>query len=732
MDSALIHVQGSPNATQKIQQQSSMFMQVANIASVAILSSMAFSYVLDKVKDRQEKNLREEIKDRVESTLRENHERIRALEIENNTIKSELVNKNQVDQILNEKLEQMENGKLMGDVKTRALNLKLRANQVSNHSQIHQQPRRGQSSLLGDDQAEKDPLKEDIENLKIEMVRELRDLKQVIKDSMTNNTDILNEMKKFNQGVLNQLRSRQLGSESQPLDEKSDSLKIEVKLEDEEFKLDGSDKKQEESKEQEKPVTKIEPKKFAEIELNEEQLKDIRTKFEEMINQYQEKKDKMNILRSLGFPFQNMIKDSTKNRFDLNGGLFKNLDKLVPGNIAKFLMAIGFKQRTETLYEYEVPKDDVENPDSMLGNKNVLEAMTGQMLADQGAHVIVVKSKGNNPSKLQFMNRGKSSIILNLKKDRDRAFLLNDVIPHIDIILESYRPGVMEKLGLSPDIVHDNNSKVIYARLSGYGQVESKQRELAGHDMNYLAITGLLNKFKRVSKNNAPTPPANIVADFASGSLYCFNLILQALYLKKPNTTIDCSLTHSTAYLSQLVLMETVKITSKDKIKDKNAVVINNFTRPHETVYRDLEGVCFVLKPGSKIHDDARLQFYGQDEGDESHQHQDLYQLVFEKMTIKDIEQKYGPVEVIRQYGNLLENNTDLPKGLVTKIEDQIQVMNVFDLEKEGFQTYGGKQEDGWKSLEQIGVQPEKISKFQELKQAQKKEKNKTDFKPKL
>ena len=63
-----------------------MFMQVANIASVAILSSMAFSYVLDKVKDRQEKNLREEIKDRVESTLRENLERIRNLEMENNVI----------------------------------------------------------------------------------------------------------------------------------------------------------------------------------------------------------------------------------------------------------------------------------------------------------------------------------------------------------------------------------------------------------------------------------------------------------------------------------------------------------------------------------------------------------------------------------------------------------------------------------------------------------------------
>ena len=72
------------------------------------------------------------------------------------------------------------------------------------------------------------------------------------------------------------------------------------------------------------------------------------------------------------------------------------------------------------------------------------------------------------------MSRGKSSIILNLKKDRDRAFLLNDIIPSIDVVLESYRPGVMEKLGLGPDVVHDNNPNIVYARLSGYGQVESK------------------------------------------------------------------------------------------------------------------------------------------------------------------------------------------------------------------------------------------------------------------
>lgn len=108
----------------------------------------------------------------------------------------------------------------------------------------------------------------------------------------------------------------------------------------------------------------------------------------------------------------------------------------------------------------------------------------------------------------------------------------------------------MEKLGLSPDVIHDINDKVVYARLTGYGQMQSEFRDLAGHDMNYLAVSGILSKFKRVAKNNAPTVPANILADFSAGSLYSYNLILQALYVRKPHTTLDCSMTHSTAYLS--------------------------------------------------------------------------------------------------------------------------------------------------------------------------------------
>lgn len=82
---------------------------------------------------------------------------------------------------------------------------------------------------------------------------------------------------------------------------------------------------------------------------------------------------------------------------------------------------------------------------------------------------MVKSSKGMKSSKFQFMTKGKSEISLDLKNDKDREFLLNEVIPHINVLLESYRPGTMEKLGLSPEIVHQKNPSLIFARLSGYG-----------------------------------------------------------------------------------------------------------------------------------------------------------------------------------------------------------------------------------------------------------------------
>ena len=305
-------------------------------------------------------------------------------------------------------------------------------------------------------------------------------------------------------------------------------------------------------------------------------------------------------------------------------------------------------------------------------------------------------------------------------------------MPNVHVLLESYRPGVMEKLGLSPSVVHDVNPSVIFVRLSGYGQGASSHRDRAGHDLNYLAVTGVLNKFRRVGKGSAPTPPANMLADFASGSLYSYNLVLQALTLGKQHTTLDCSLAHQTAYLSQPVLLETVK--QADKAKNKNALAISNFLRPHETVYRDKDGVCFVLQPGSKIYENAQLQFYTQDEAEESHKHQDLYQIVFEQISVKEIAEKYGPVEVLKSFETVLDTQEGLSPGLVAKSkEGEIEIMNVFASKNQVALNEHGDTYDGWAVLASIGVDQGKVQEMKERKERKKqKKKASSDFRHKL
>jgi alpha-methylacyl-CoA racemase len=153
------------------------------------------------------------------------------------------------------------------------------------------------------------------------------------------------------------------------------------------------------------------------------------------------------------------------------------------------------------------------------------------------------------------------------------------MVPNVDIIMESYHPGFMEKLGLVPEIIHSINPNVLYVRLSPYGKAPSKYTLQNGNDINFLAFSGLLNKFKRIGKGSAPVPPANLLGDFASGSLYCFNLILQALVLNKQYTVIDFSVSHALLYLSQPLLLEGKSdVEMRRKPGDSS---ISNFTRPH-------------------------------------------------------------------------------------------------------------------------------------------------------
>ena len=155
----------------------------------------------------------------------------------------------------------------------------------------------------------------------------------------------------------------------------------------------------------------------------------------------------------------------------------------------------------------------------------------GMLLSDFGADVVIVDrlSKGgpeipNIMSKNPF-NRGKKSMRINLKTDQGVA-IVRDMIRDSDVLIEPYRPGVMESLGLGPDEALALNPRVIYARLTGWGQ-EGPYASMAGHDINYIALSGALSLFRQ--KGEKPLPPCNLLGDFAGGGMLCAMGILLAL-----------------------------------------------------------------------------------------------------------------------------------------------------------------------------------------------------------
>jgi alpha-methylacyl-CoA racemase len=150
------------------------------------------------------------------------------------------------------------------------------------------------------------------------------------------------------------------------------------------------------------------------------------------------------------------------------------------------------------------------------------------LLADMGADVIRVDRAPVAPDMGRFgdiVGRGKRSIALNLKNPNAVEVALR-VLEGCDVLLEGFRPGVMERLGLGPNPVLERNPRVVYARMRGGGQ-EGPLRDRAGHDINYIAVSGVLDAIGR--RDEPPLPPLNLIGDFAGGGLMCAFGILCAL-----------------------------------------------------------------------------------------------------------------------------------------------------------------------------------------------------------
>ncbi|RZC38397.1 CoA transf 3 domain containing protein [Asbolus verrucosus] len=172
----------------------------------------------------------------------------------------------------------------------------------------------------------------------------------------------------------------------------------------------------------------------------------------------------------------------------------------------------------------------------------------GMILADFGASVLRVDRVGANAD-LDCLGNGKQSIALNLKHP-DGVKIMRELCKSSDVLIEPFRKGVMEKLGLGPEILLKDNPRLVYARLTGYGQTGPFSKS-AGHDINYVGLSGVLSLFGRY--NEKPIFPVNLAADFGGGGLMCALGIILALYERHSSglgQVIDHSMVEGTAYLS--------------------------------------------------------------------------------------------------------------------------------------------------------------------------------------
>lgn len=156
----------------------------------------------------------------------------------------------------------------------------------------------------------------------------------------------------------------------------------------------------------------------------------------------------------------------------------------------------------------------------------------GMLLADLGADVLRI-DRMTDPglgisiqTRYELLGRGKRSLVLDLKNERDRDAAL-ELAERADILLEGFRPGVMESLGLAPEIALERNPRLVYGRMTGWGQ-EGPIAASAGHDINYIALTGALHACGE--EGGPPLPPLNLVGDFGGGTLYLAMGVLAALH----------------------------------------------------------------------------------------------------------------------------------------------------------------------------------------------------------
>ncbi|MEV4265282.1 CaiB/BaiF CoA-transferase family protein [Kribbella sp. NPDC049584] len=175
------------------------------------------------------------------------------------------------------------------------------------------------------------------------------------------------------------------------------------------------------------------------------------------------------------------------------------------------------------------------------------------MLAELGADVLRIDRPGGNvsmgPPELDLLNRGRRSAVLDLKQPA-AVDVVRRLVAQADVLIEGFRPGVAERLGLGPEECHAINPRLVYGRMTGWGQ-DGPLAQTAGHDIDYLGLSGALHLIGRAG--GPPQVPANLLGDFAGGSLYLVIGVLAALHSGE-GQVVDAAIVDGSAHLTTMLL----------------------------------------------------------------------------------------------------------------------------------------------------------------------------------
>lgn len=176
----------------------------------------------------------------------------------------------------------------------------------------------------------------------------------------------------------------------------------------------------------------------------------------------------------------------------------------------------------------------------------------GMLLSDMGAEVIRIERKGaRGGSKFDVLSRGRKSVAVDLKKPEGVEMVLK-LVERADILQEGFRPGVTERLGLGPDVCLERNPRLVYGRMTGWGQY-GPMSQAAGHDINYISLTGALHA---VGTGDKPVAPLNLVGDFGGGALYLAMGMLAAVVNAQRTgrgQVVDVAMTDGSASLMSMM-----------------------------------------------------------------------------------------------------------------------------------------------------------------------------------